>query len=434
MHNIVTKSQKLLLYRPIRSSVVFNVLIIAMIAVVFDIMIGSDILPSFVPTLLFLIWCMSAFFIGGNLIVTLTRSESVWWIVVLLWEIILVLLGFSSIGINNIFVRIPVYCLPVIMSFVIRNYYYKEKVLLFVVLFLVTLFNIVKNDFIGYYNPWMYESLTRTRDGFAANSTTFTAVTLFFFAVCFLLLKNITSKYIKLALWFSIAAAAYYFFVLNSRGTAFFLFLILLVGFLFSPKRSYNNIKPLYLFLTVLSLFLFFYLLFNSLINALSVVFEGNERMLARLSDLTYFAQSQDLFDTGSVGARTQLSLISLHTWFGSFTNFFFGIGEHAVYNASMAGLSEAGVGQHSQFFDHLARYGLLGGLILYKALKNTFSFVLRRTRSTKMYNRIFVVFLVFILYSFLNNSLIGNILFVVFIEFPLVVDIIENKKDMSYE
>jgi hypothetical protein len=434
MHNIVTKSQTLLLYRPIRWSVVFNVLIIAMLAVVFDIRIVPDRLPVYVPILLFFIWCMSAFFIGGNLIVTLTRSESVWWIVILVWESIYVLLGFSNIGINNIFVRITVYSLPVIMSFVIRKYYYREKVLLFVVLFLVILFNIVKNDIIGYYNPWMYKSLTTTRDGFAASSTTFTAVSLFFFAVCFLLLKNKTSKFVKLASWFSIGATSYYFFVLNSRGTAFFLFLILLVGFLSSPKRSFNNIKPLHLFLTVLSLILFFFLLFNPFMNAINVVFAGNERMVARLSDLTYFAQSQDLFDSGSVGSRMELSLISLHTWFGSFTNFFFGIGEHAVYNVSMAGLSKAGVGQHSQFFDHLARYGLLGGLILYKALKNTFSFVLRRTRSTKMYNRIFVVFLVFSLYSFLNNSMIGNILFVVFLEFPLVVDIIENKENMSYE
>jgi len=433
MHNIATKSQKLLLRRSIRWSVAFNVLIIAMLAVVFDIMILPDILPNSVPILLLLIWCISAYFIEGKRIITITRSESVWWIVILLWETILELLGFSNIGINNILFRIPVYCLPFIMSFVIRYYYYRERVLLFVVLFLVVLLNIVKNDIIGYYNPWMYESLNRS-DGFGAGSTTFTAVSLFFLPVCFLLLIYKTSKYIKLASLFSIGAAAYYFFVLNSRGTAFFLFLIILVGFLFSPKRSFNNMSPLYIFLTVLSLILFFYLLFNPFVNALRVVFVGNERLLDKLNNITDFSQTQNMQDTGSLGVRIQLSLISLHTWVGGIPNFFFGIGEHAVYNISMQGLTNAGVGQHSQLFDHLAQYGLLGGLILYKAVKNTLSFVLRRTHSTKMYNRTFVVLLVFILYSFLNNSLIGNILFVVFLVFPLVVDIIENKEDMSYE
>lgn len=410
----------------------FNVLLIALLAVVFDIMILPDVLPNFVPILLFLLWCISAFFIEGNLIKTVKRSESVWWIVILLWEAIWVLFGFSDILFTNILFRIPAYCLPIVLSFVIRYYYYREKVLLFVVLFLIILFNIVKNDIIGYYNPSMYE-LSRI-DDFTANSTTFTAVSLFFFPVCFLLLKNQTSKYIKLAAWFSIGATAYYFFVLNSRGIAFFLFLIILTGFLFSPKRSFNNINPLYLNITVLSLILFFYLLFNPFIDALSVVFAGNERMLTKFNNITDFTQSPNMHNDGSLESRIQLTQVSLHTWIGSLTNFFFGKGEQIIDDNSMQGLINAGVGEHSQFFDYLARYGLLGGIILYKAVKNTFSFVLRRARNTKMYNRIFVILFVFILYSFMNNSLIGNILFVVFLVLPLVVDIIENKEDMFYE
>ncbi|MCK9627019.1 MAG: O-antigen ligase family protein [Bacteroidales bacterium] len=433
MYNTATKFQNSLLYRSIRWSVALNVLIIAMLAVIFDIMIVPNVLPNYVPILLFSIWFLSAYFIGGSHHIKVTVNESIWWIVIILWEIMLELFGFSSIGINNILIRIPIYCLPIIMSFVIRNYYYREKILLFTFLFLVILFNIVKNDITGYYNPWMFESL-RSSDGFSASSSTFTAVTLFFFPVCFLLLKNNKPKYLKFVSVFSICAASYYFFVLNSRGISFFLFLLIILGFIFSPKRSYNNINPLYLLLAVLSLSILFYLFFDPFMNILRVVFAGNERLLEKFNNITDFSQTRNMQDTGSLGARIELSLISLQTWLGGFSNFFFGIGEHAINDASMQGLTNAGVGQHSQFFDHLARYGLLGGLILYKAVKNTLRFVLKRAHNTKMYNRIFVVLLAFILYSFLNNSLIGNILFVVFLVFPLIVDILESKNYMSYE
>ncbi|GEM_PF-4510442 len=434
MHKIATKSHNLLFYRSIRLSVVFNMLIILMLAIVFDIIILPNILPNSIPLILFLIWCISTLFIEGNLITTINRSESVWWMVILLWETVLVLFGFSSIGINNILFKLPIYSIPIIMSFVIRNYYYREKVILFAMLFLVIMFNIVKNDIIGFSNPLMYETLRRS-DGFAAGSTTFTAVTLFFFPICFLLLINKkTSKFIKLSSLFSIGAASYYFFVFNSRAIAFFLFLIILIGFIVSPKRSFKNMNQLYLILPVIFLISFFYLFFNPFMDILRDVFAGNANLLMRFDNITDFSQTQNIQDTGSLGARIQLSIISLNTWFGGFSNFFFGIGEHPVYDTSIQGLTNAGEGQHSQFFDHLARYGLLGGIILYKAIKNTLYFILKRALSPKMYNLTYIVLIVFILYSFLNNSFIGNILLVVFLVFPLIIDIFENKESKSYE
>ena len=119
-------------------------------------------------------------------------------------------------------------------------------------------------------------------------------------------------------------------------------------------------------------------------------------------------SQVSDIEHIGSMGERIMLTNSSLQTWF---ENLFFGIAYK--YDFDGVRMMNAGLGNHAEWFDLLAKYGLLSLFLFYYIFcpKKVYS-------NNKNYSISLVLLLVL---GFLNPNHIFNIYFVTFFFAPML-------------
>ena len=140
-----------------------------------------------------------------------------------------------------------------------------------------------------------------------------------------------------------------------------------------------------------------------------------SSRLSSRLVTLINF--DSDYGSTSSISARENLWMISLKTWFSNVSSFLFGIGDHYTTDSP----EKTGIGQHSELIDSFARYGVIGMLLIYYILKNSFKYI--NTIFEKKYQlQIYTVFIIYIMCGFTKKIFITNIACVIFIFLPLAL------------
>jgi len=225
-------------------------------------------------------------------------------------------------------------------------------------------------------------------------------------------------KFISLA--FAVLAAVYicWFCFKASVVVYFFLSMIMLVYAKFAKNKT--------AFYIVLLLTVFLYYVFSTFFSEeiVNIIISNSpdKRLTARFVTLIDAEASEA--NVGTVTGRTNLILLSINTWLDNIVNFVLGIGDHrAQFDAS-----STGIGQHSEFLDLLAKYGLLGFISLFFFLKNTIKYFC--SIFTPEYRlQVSCVFVIFILCGLTKGVFFPRIGCALFLLFPLCSTVIKDFK-----
>lgn len=152
-----------------------------------------------------------------------------------------------------------------------------------------------------------------------------------------------------------------------------------------------------------------------------------SERLARRFGEISTALYYEDINATsGSLSARSNLMGISWDTFSSSIGHFIFGAGEHYGENSI--------IGHHSFFIDTLARYGIIGGAIMFIYFKKQYQIimsVLDKKREWALYMQCSVVFLFYVARNFYGVLANGVVNLFVLVLLPMTFQIIKyyNKK-----
>ena len=151
----------------------------------------------------------------------------------------------------------------------------------------------------------------------------------------------------------------------------------------------------------------------------------GDSRIAAKLNQITRYLNSGDIQEAGgSLTARYNLYFTSISTWLGSMRSFLFGIGDHISSNRR--------IGNHSQFFDVLGQYGVLGAVPLYYSVYRTMKScmqILSVPSKSPIFYQCLVICVIFVARGFFGNVLFEYIAVRLFVFFPIIISLIGEKE-----
>ena len=203
----------------------------------------------------------------------------------------------------------------------------------------------------------------------------------------------------RIIMWCTIALALGYIF-LAGRGTAVLALVIFFVLYLIYAivHNHFRDSWMAYVFFAVV-FFTIIYIIFPQVVANLDEVYSDN-RVVTRLKDVVNMLYGVEQYDIISSGeSRLELSFTSLKTWFGSAGSFIFGVGDHR--SDEVRENLALGIGNHAEFFDVFARYGIVGACLFFKLISKSLKEGVQRIKRRKDWI-IFVV--VIILYGCINN------------------------------
>ncbi len=391
-----------------------------------------------IPLGLSLFWLLQSITIS-NLNNVMFNKIAVWWWVYLFLCITMVIIGLSSTNINFVISRLPIFIIPGMGYFVIKNYNKKESIVLLSLFALIFGVNLVYNIVLGFNMPDIFEEQESTelsiQFGVMMNiaSTGFINVGVFLLGVLFMLFllrKGLIKRLFPIMVAIPIG---FYILFQNTRGTAIILLLVEIAGLLmafFEPKGK-KNLKPYYIGMGV-GLVVLAFVLFIPIIEFVIQNLQS-ERLAERMNDLLDFKQSggnSSQLDEGSFAKRLLLAQTSLNTFLSNPINFFIGIGDHTQ---SFGGdLVKSGIGGHSEFIDVAARYGIIGIIVFLNIIKEYFKLLKRLTFDRDIQKYVNIIFLIFILMGIFNNVFEPMQLMFLYIVFPIVIELTDYHLNFS--
>lgn len=255
--------------------------------------------------------------------------------------------------------------------------------------------------------------------GLNIGGTPFITMALFFLIAVMIVFFNTNNKVEKF-IFLIYAVVASYFIIFCSFKTSVIIYAVLAVGAVYVLKNA-KNPKTALLLLGVAGAFLA--LVLDYVIYFLIDII-GNDRVGGRL--LVFVSDAGDDAHANSLEARMELWLVSLRTWTDNISSFFFGIGNH---NRSDFGGDTAmsGIGNHADLYDNLARYGLLGGWVLYSILKRYYIYC-KTLVSGKLYLQSFVFFAFIIITGLTSHFMLPSVSIMLFVFMPLCFTYINSQ------
>lgn len=369
----------------------------------------------------------------------LFNKVSIWWFAYLFLCIFMVLAGFSSTNLNYVISRLPIYLIPALGYFVIRHYNRKEKIILLTAFFVIYFANLVYNIFLGIQIPGIFEELESTEEsiefGIMMNiaSTSFIVVGYWLIGVLLIGTLVIRQKKWKTICLLFVAPIAYYMLFQNTRGTAILLLMAEIVGLFlaYNEPKNIGNRRLYYVFsiamLAIVTLILFIPLMSWILENIQS------ERLADRFNDLLDFGKSggdTSKVSEGSFAQRMLLAQTSLNTFLSSPLSILIGIGDHS--QAFGGDLIKSGIGNHSEFIDVLARYGIVGAFVFYKIMRSYYAMLSELTTKRMLLKYVNVIYVIFLLSGFFNNIFLYTMLLFLFLVCPIMVELLCSKINYS--
>ena len=328
------------------------------------------------------------------------------------------LLGVSSASLGVIIHHLFFFFLILVM-FLLPTLTQRQKAwILYGILIIVSL-DILDNIRLCLIHPELYYLVNRDKDPLGVNlnigSSKFYNAVFFFFTICFLGYLNCKNKIQKYLILGCVVISSVFIFLFCVKA-AVILFTCLSGVLLYLAKRAKNPRKFVYF---ILIPFLLVYYVLNSysdfIIELISNSF-SSDRLIQRLVLLI----DSDSSETTTLEARENLWLISVDTWFDNFSNFLVGIGDHRANWDAGQNAADIGIGQHSDFLDSLARYGLIGLFLLVQILYCSFKYIL--SIYDKEYRlQLLVVFLLFILFGLTKGVFQADIGFILYVFLPLM-------------
>lgn len=313
---------------------------------------------------------------------------------------------------NQIFFFVP------ILMMVLIPQKMNEKLLIFVLLVVIGVmaFNIAFNIRMLRLHPELSLSniYFKEEDLGAMNvgGSYFHTFSLMFFDVCLLLFLNINKSIVKWVMLVMGIVSAYYILFYCLKATVviyFFLSIFLLIA-----AKRLKNIKRTIPTILILGILVYGIIdFFKPELIQIVIQYSPDDRLTSRI--ITILDSENTMSNQGTIDGRTNLYLLSLETWLKNPINFLFGIGDHRdAHNAVLTG-----IGQHSDICDTLARYGILGGFILFKFFKDAIKYVISLFEE-KIRPQIIVIIIVFIICALTKSVLHACVSSVVFMLLPM--------------
>lgn len=209
-------------------------------------------------------------------------------------------------------------------------------------------------------------------------------------------------------------------YIFQAARASIIIFLIISSGIYLYMKLIYKKMKYEKIIYGIFITFLVLILILNS-VYLLKVISNNivNDRLAIRLNAISSVLSGDISVDNISLVGRLELYKLSIATFFESFKNFIFGVGYHTTTSLSIDWLYSVGVGNHSEFLDLAARYGMIGIVIIY-------SFFRRFIKKLKKYYyrkdgfKFSIIWIIFFMYSLVNNTFDPSIGVLIFLVFPI--------------
>lgn len=420
----------------IRTSVTINMIMTIIYCVVFLTPILARNISMFTKLGLMVVWFFSAIICGINS--KIYRDNNVlWWLVYVVLMFISTIIGHSAISINFHISRLPIYIIPFIGIFVLNKYNNKEISILVRTVFLIIFVNLLNNIHLGIVNPELfYEdmALTGTREIVEkttnAANTDMVAILTMLVPLCYIINKYSKFKNTKFFSLLMIISGIYYVVFINSRATALIVLLLTVAGFFLVETEPRNPLKcrKHYIWWSIASVVIIFVVA----IPLMTLFIENlSDRNAERIDDLLAVVQGEDItILNGSLSQRFLLDMSSLNTFTSSIPNFLIGVGDDGG-DIDLYSIIKSGVGQHSEILDILARFGIVGGFIMFQILKNLFKNISKRNLlHGKADHFLTVIFCAFVFYNLVNRSMtIPMFLIVLYLLTPGAIQLLSYKQ-----
>lgn len=271
------------------------------------------------------------------------------------------------------------------------------------------------------YGPARYVSLFQ-KERFATNSvnTAFVASLVFFSGAlfsCFLYLKNRTLRLVSLGIsGFCLLFIA----VIAQRASILALALVMFpLLIMYNTKSNRGRIV-----LWVLGILLLFVVIidYRQVLDTIDQMV-GSRRMSLRIAQIRNLLSSGNISEAGgSLTARYRLIHRSVSTFFSSPLTFLVGAGDHrADYSV---------IGNHSYFFDELARYGTAGAFIWIPMMIMYLKQMVKRAEVNDNYKLkalLFVLIFILVARSFIGGLLDATMAIQVFVFIPLLFSLLQK-------
>lgn len=306
----------------------------------------------------------------------------------------------------------PIMCLVLIDAKITYN----NARLLFHVIAFVAAANIVDNIRLSYIYPYicmMSEELLEQYGltGLNVGGSPFISMAGFYLIIVMMAFLKSTNKIEKI-LFGIYSVIAFWFIVFCSFKASSVIYAMISVMALLVLNKSRNPKGALVkIGIAFLVLSLFITPLIHFLVDTI-----GDSRIGSRL--LVFADDSEIDSNSNSVESRMELWMVSIKTWLSGPSNFIFGIGDHKT--ADIVGATTAtGIGNHSDFFDVLARYGLIGGFFMYLIIKKLYDYFISTIEERERMH-ILVFFVILILFGFTKKIVLPSVSIMMFIFLPL--------------
>jgi hypothetical protein len=316
------------------------------------------------------------------------------------WMLFLRLINFSSAS-SFIYAQNIMFWLTFLVSsfyFLYAEDKYKKKICFTSIV--VILINIFQNIIILIQYPNASRQITQASINYELfrslniGSTTFTFAGLLLFFIMIGIMFSSSKKTHKIVFSLVIIALIVYQ-VQASRAISLTLMVLGILLFFLLKLINFKNqfIKMFF----ILNFIIAFMLITPFMDDALLIIsqYVDNPYLTERLISLSYSMNNHDIVEGSNFESRLSLYNVSINTFI---QNPFIGVGSHD------SNVSSNLIGYHSEFFDLLASYGVIGGIFwitffisYYRLLKNKFKY-------SNLKPIIPVIFIVFIMYSLLNR------------------------------
>lgn len=315
-----------------------------------------------------------------------------WKLVILIWiiyAVILRVIGFSSASWGNYGIYILFY-FPLFVFYFYRerlNECEKKRIMIFILI--VALSNMLYNTIFLINNPGanlelnfsdLYSGMNIGNSGF-----TFIIMLVLIFCACYVLQGR--------KMFILPFVIGLFYLVISSKTTSFLIFLIIL--YILSINIVLTKISRTQRIIIIIIGIIALIFIYREGLDFLVHVIR-NEYIVERINALIQG-------DTGSTYlSRLELAKISLNTFS---KHPIFGIG-YVKADFALISYTSTGIGHHSEFIDHLGRYGIIGAVFYLLIWINYYKSIQKMNGSKDSIRIANMMFVAFLVTSFLNNSM----------------------------
>ncbi len=334
---------------------------------------------------LMLVWMCSLFLMGYQIQVDY-KIPIFFWIV---YAILLRFINYSSAPWGNYGLYLLFY-FPLFVFDFYRNFLEKKELIFLCKLVVLLLcVNVIQNICVLIMYPGATIQLNFSNEyaGLNLGNSSFTFAVMLTLLICFWLALKKKWEYVL------ISALGVFYLFLSSKTTALLVFVIF--AMLFLADKLTNKASRLKKIFVMLSMIVIIPILFFEILPLLQMI-SGNEYINNRIDAVLAGNTKSEYM------SRIGLAKISFDSFL---SNPIFGIGFVKADFAKVVYYT-LGIGHHSEFIDHLGRYGLVGFFFYAVIFAKFWQFLVRiKTKSDDFMAASFVV-LSFLVFSVLNNSM----------------------------